>query len=253
MAVLPYRVLCPCIRVQSANQSAGKAWNRFDRGGLVPESGLDALNCVYFSLFFIGLGYALFVVITGGLSDVGMPDVDIDVPQISLGGDVEIPGAGVSISGAEIPAGGLDAPDVSVSPISPITIATFVTVFGGIGVISTQLFSVSPGMSLVISLLSAVGCSGLMYLFYSQFLIRSQGSSELRRGELVGLQAAVTVPIGESSPGQVTYLTKSGRMSSMARSLDGKPIPRGQFVRIVRTIGHQVLVEPMSVEPEEEV
>jgi membrane protein implicated in regulation of membrane protease activity len=219
----------------------------------MPELGFDTLNCVYFALFFIGLGYALFVAITGGLSDVDMPDVDIDVPQISLGGDVDIPGAGVHISGPELPAGGLDAPDVAVSPISPITIATFVTVFGGIGVITTQLFDVSPGMSLVYSLLSALACSGLMYLFYSQFLIRSQGSSEMRRGEVVGMQAEVTVPIGESSPGQVAYRTKSGRMSSMARSLDGKPIPRGQFVEIVRTIGHQVLVRPISVEPEEEV
>jgi membrane protein implicated in regulation of membrane protease activity len=219
----------------------------------MPELGFDTLNCVYFALFFIGLGYALFVAITGGLSDVDMPNVDIDVPQISLGGDVDIPGAGVHISGPELPAGGLDAPDVAVSPISPITIATFVTVFGGIGVITTQLFDVSPGMSLVYSLLSALACSGLMYLFYSQFLIRSQGSSEMRRGEVVGMQAEVTVPIGESSPGQVAYRTKSGRMSSMARSLDGKPIPRGQFVEIVRTIGHQVLVRPISVEPEEEV
>lgn len=218
----------------------------------MPEAGFDTLNCVYFALFFVGLGYAIFVVITGGLSDVNMPDVDIDVPQISLGGDVEIPGAGVSISGAEVPAGGLDAPDVSVSPISPITIATFVTVFGGIGVITTQLFEVSPGMSLVISLLSGLGCAGLMYLFYSQFLIRSQGSSELRRGELVGVHAQVRVPIGESSPGQVTYVTKSGRMSSTARSLDGKPIARGQFVEIVRSIGQQVLVRPISVELEEE-
>jgi membrane protein implicated in regulation of membrane protease activity len=182
-----------------------------------------------------------------------MPDVDIDVPQISLGGDVEIPGAGVSISGPELPSGGLDAPDVSVSPLSPITIATFITVFGGIGVITTQLFELSPGLSLVISLLSGLGCAGLMYLFYSQFLIRSQGSSEMRRGEVVGMQAEVTVPIGESAPGQVTYGTKAGRMSSMARSLDGKPIPRGQFVEIVRTIGHQVLVRPISLDSEEEV
>jgi membrane protein implicated in regulation of membrane protease activity len=219
----------------------------------MPEVGFDTLNCVYFALFFIGLGYALFVAITGGLSDVDMPDVDIDVPQINLPGDVDIPGAGVHIGGPDLAAGGIDAPDVSVSPISPITIATFVTVFGGIGVITTQLFNVSPGMSLVYSLLSALGCSGLMYLFYSQFLIRSQGSSEMRREELIGMQAEVTVPIGESSTGQVTYLTKSGRMNSMARSLDGKPIPRGQFVQIVRTIGYQVLVKPISVEPEEEV
>ena len=58
------------------------------------ESNLSTLNCVYFALFFVGVGYALFIVITGGLSDIDMPDVDIDIPQIDLPGDVDIPGGG---------------------------------------------------------------------------------------------------------------------------------------------------------------
>ncbi|MFN2183945.1 MAG: NfeD family protein [Anaerolineae bacterium] len=217
------------------------------------ESSLTTLNCVYLALFFVGLGYAIFIAITGGLSDIDMPNVDVDIPQIDLPGDVDIPGADIHIGGPDIAAGGIDAPDVSVSPLSPITLATFVTVFGGVGVITTQLFNVSPGLSLVISVVSGLISGGGMYLFYSQFLIRSQGSSEIRHGELIGLEAEVTVPIGENVTGQVTYLTKSGRMSSMARSTDGRPIPRGQLVEIVRTSGPQVLVRPVRVESEEEV
>jgi hypothetical protein len=205
----------------------------------------DTLNCAYFALFFVGLGYAIFIVITGGLSDIDLPDVDIDVPQIDLPGDVDIPGADIHIGAADV-AGGIDAPDVSVSPLSPITIATFVTVFGGVGVISLVFFEVDPRMSLVWATIGGVVSSGLMFLFYSQFLIRSQASSEIRTGDLVGLHAEVTVPIGEGSMGQVTYATKAGRMNSMARSSDGSPIPRGQLVRIVRTVGPQVLVELVS-------
>lgn len=214
------------------------------------ESGFDTLNCVYFSLFLVGVGYALFIVITGGLSDISMPDVDVDVPEISLPGDVDIPGVDISISGDVGPAGGIDAPDVSVSPLSPITIATFITTFGGIGVLTIQLFGVDPRWSLLWATGAGLAAGGLMYLFTSQFLVRSQASSELHRSELVGLQAEVTVPIGESSPGQVTYVTKSGRMSSMARSFDGRAVSRGQFVTVVRTIGPQVIVKPIS--PEEE-
>ncbi len=210
----------------------------------MPGVNVDTLNCVYFALFFIGVGYALFTVITGGLSSVDMPDVDIDVPQIDLPGDVSVPGVDVHID-AGGPAGGIDAPDVAVSPLSPITVATFVTTFGGIGVLCTQLFDCPAPLGLLISTVSALLTGGLMYLVVSQFLVRSQASSELRRSELIGMQAEVTVPIGESSLGQVTYVTKSGRMSSMARSLDGRPIPRGQFVEIVRTIGQQVLVRPL--------
>lgn len=216
----------------------------------MPDLNLDTLNCVYLALFFVGVGYALFTVITGGLSSIDMPDVDIDIPQIDLPGDVDIPGGGISISGAEMSGGGIDAPDVTVSPLSPITIATFITTFGGVGTLCLSVFGVQPPMSLVWSLVAALGAGGLMYLFYSQFLIRSQASSELRRGELIGVQGEVTVPIGESTTGQVTYLTKSGRMSSMARSADGSAIPRGRFVKIVRTIGAQVLVVPLSGEDE---
>jgi hypothetical protein len=200
---------------------------------------VDTLNCVYFALFFLGVGYAIFVVITGGLSD-------IDVP-----GHVEIPaGGGFHVGGPDLPAGGLDTPDVTVSPLSPITIATFVTVFGGVGVLSVQLFDIDPRLSLVFATVGGLASAGIMFVLYSQILIRSQGSSEIHQGELVGLQAEVTVPIGETAAGQVTYLTRSGRMSSMARSVDGRAIPRGQFVTIVRTIGSQVLVEPVGSGPE---
>jgi membrane protein implicated in regulation of membrane protease activity len=206
------------------------------------------LNCIYGTLLLIGVGYALFIVITGGLSDIDMPDVDIDVPQIDLPGDVDIPGADIHLGGPDVAVGGLDAPDVSVSPLSPITIASFITTFGGLGIICTQFFDCKPEWSLVIATVGGLAASGLMFLFYSRFLIGSQGSSELRRGELIGLQGEVTVPISETSAGKVTYVTKSGRMSSMARSMDGSAIPRGQFVRIVRTIGPQVLVEPLSLD-----
>lgn len=218
----------------------------------MPELNFDTLNCVYATLLFLGLGYAIFIVITGGLADVDVPNVDIDISSIDLPGDVDIGGTGVHVGGGDVPAGGIDAPDVHVSPLSPITIASFVTTFGGIGVISTQFFNVDPRLSLVFATIGALLVSALMFLFYSQVLIRSQGSSEVRRGDIVGLEAEVTVPIGVSTPGQVTYITKSGRMSSTARSATGQPIARGQFVQIVRLVGPQALVRPLASEPDDE-
>jgi membrane protein implicated in regulation of membrane protease activity len=218
----------------------------------MPDVNLDTLNCVYFALFFVGLGYAIFIVVTGGLANIDMPDVNIDIPQIDLPGGVEVPGGGVQIGGPELPPAGLDAPDVSVSPLSPITIASFVTSFGGIGVLATQFFGVGGRISLLWATGGAVLISAVMFLFYSQVLIRSQGSSEIHRSDIVGLEAEVTVPIGVDTPGQVTYITKSGRMSSTARSATGNPIPRGQLVQIVRIAGPQALVRPLPTEEEGE-
>jgi membrane protein implicated in regulation of membrane protease activity len=212
---------------------------------------VDTLNCVYMVLFFIGVGYALFTVVTGGLSSVDMPDVNIDIPQIDLPGDVGIPGADISVSGGA-PVGGLDAPDVHVSPLSPITIATFITTFGGLGALSLELLDIDPRFSLLIAAAGATVLAGVVYVFYSQFLIRSQASSEVRRGEIVGYHAEVTVPIGEASLGKVSYTTKAGRMSSMARSTDGSAIRRGELVEIVRVVGNQVLVRPLVLETEDQ-
>ncbi len=216
----------------------------------MPELNVGTLNCVYFVLFFFGLGYAILIAITGGLSDIDMPDVDVDIPQIDLPGDVDIPGADIHIGGPEAPMG-IDAPDVSVSPLSPITIASFVTSFGAFGILSTQLFGVDPRWSLLWATGGGLIVSAGMFLFYSQVLIRSQGSSEIRSSDIMGLDAEVTVPIGESSTGQVTYVTKSGRMNSLARSITGRPIPRGQLVRIEQVKGPQVLVRPMPTESED--
>jgi len=208
----------------------------------------STLNCVYFGLFALGVGYAIFILISGGLSDIDLPNVDVDIPQINLPGDVDIPGADIHVGGPDIAAGGLEAPDVSVSPLSPITIASFITAFGGIGVIASQFFKIDPRWSLVWATGGAVVLSGLMYLFYSQFLIKSQGSSEVKAGELIGLPAEVSVPIGAGATGQVAYNTKAGRMLSMARAVDGGEIPRGQLVKIVRVVGHTVLVKADSTD-----
>ncbi len=207
---------------------------------------LETLNCVYFGLFLVGVGYALFIVITGGLSDIHLPDVDVDIPHVDLPGDVDIPGVDIHIGDAGGAGGGIDAPDVSLSPLSPITVATFVTTFGGVGVLTLQLFNLDPRLSLLLSTVGGLAAAGLMYGVVSQFFVRSQASSEIRQNELIGIQGEITVPIGEDAPGQVTYITRSGRMSSMARSVDGRPIPRGQLVTIVRTVGPQVLVKPLE-------
>ena len=213
---------------------------------------LDTLNCVYLILFFIGVGYAIFILITGGLSDIDLPNVDIDVPQVDLPGGVDVPGADIHIGGPDVPAGGLDTPDVAVSPLSPITIASFITSFGGIGVLSLQFFNVDPRLSLVFATVGGVAISGVMFLFYSQILVRAQGSSQVQRGEIIGQPAEVLVSITKAAPGQVAYSTKAGRMTSLARSSDGSEIPRGQWVKIVNVVGPQVLVAPVPPTAEED-
>ena len=127
--------------------------------GPMPEMNVDTLNCVYLVLFFIGVGYALFVVVTGGLSSVDMPDVDIDIPQIDLPGDVAF--LALTFVSGGMPAGGLDAPDVTSVAAQPDHDRHFITTFGGLGALSFQLLDIDPRWSRSIAGPGPMGLAGV--------------------------------------------------------------------------------------------
>lgn len=184
------------------------------------------LDCAYFLAFGVGLLWAMFIVVTGGLGgDVDVPDVgapDLDV------GDLD----------------GFNVGSVEVSPISPITISTFITAFGAVGIISRQLFDVSGPISLVWSALGGLLLSGVMFVFYSRFLIGSQGSSEVRVSQLAGLTAEVIAPIPPDGVGEIAVVAQGSRVTYPARSSSGVAIKRGSLVVIDQMLGTQALVSP---------
>jgi hypothetical protein len=192
--------------------------------GLLDNAG--ALDCAYFLSFGVGLLWAIFVVITGGLGgDMDVPDVD--VPDFDVG-DVNA----------------FDVGSVEVSPISPISIATFITAFGAVGIIARQLFDVSGSFSLLWSTLGGLLLASAMFLFYSRFLIGSQGSSEVQVSRLAGLTAEVTAPISEEGVGEIAVVAQGSRITYPARSSQGVPIKRGTLVIIDQMLGTQALVSP---------
>ncbi len=206
--------------------------------------GFGTLNCVYFTLFALGVGYALIAAVLGGLSNVDAPDVDIDIPGIDIHpGEPDIH--------LEIPFGhdithDVDHPDVGLSPLSPITIATFITTFGGVGLIVNNLTAFSPVLGLFLSAVSGLVIAGAMFLIYSRVMTEVQSSSEVQIGELVGLPGEIIAPIPAGKVGEVALIVRGTRARSAARSADGKAIPRGTLVEIVEEIGNVVIVQPKS-------
>lgn len=204
---------------------------------------LGTINCVYMALLTVGFLYALMILIGGGLSDIDLPDVDIDVPHFDLPGDIDIPDIHVDI-GHDI--GSFDHGAVEVSPLSPITIAAFITSFGGVGIVATQLFQVRPEMSLLWATLGGVLTGGVVYLLYGRLLVAMQASSEVRTRELGGTVGQVIAPISADGVGEITYVAKGSRISSPARSASGQAIPRGTLVTIERMVGGTALVRPQE-------
>jgi hypothetical protein len=191
--------------------------------------GMAGLDCAYFLSFGMGLVWAIFIVVTGGLGQGEAPDVNL--PHLDIGG-----------------AHAFDAGSVEVSPISPITIATFITAFGAVGIITRQLFEVPAAFSLVWAVLGGLLLAGVMFLFYSRFLIGSQGSSEVRVSQLAGLTAEVIAPIPQGGVGEIALVAQGARVTYPARSSQGAAIPRGALVVIEQMLGTQALVSPKAVE-----
>jgi membrane protein implicated in regulation of membrane protease activity len=207
---------------------------------------LGTINCVYVALLTVGFLYALMIVIGGGLSHIDLPDVDIDVPHIDLPGDVDIPDSHVDIGHADV--GSFDHGAIEVSPLSPITIAAFITSFGGVGIVTTQLFGVKPEISLLWATLGGFVAGGAVYLVYGRLLVGMQASSEVRAGELGGIVGQVITPITAGGVGEIIYVAKGSRISSPARSVSGQAIPRGTVVTIERMVGRTALVRPQVTE-----
>jgi membrane-bound ClpP family serine protease len=176
-----------------------------------------SVGVIYFLCFAIGLGYAIFVGLAGHLFGGDGADMHMDV--------------------------GTDLP---MSPLSPTVIATFLTGFGGGGLLANSYFQVSLGKGVLIAILTGVllscGTFGVLTLLFKT----TQGGSEFSLEDMVGRVVQVITPIPENGTGEVALEAKGTRVIGPARSVDGKPILRNTPVSIVQVVGNVYYVKPVS-------
>ena len=190
---------------------------------------------IYTVSLVIGVVYVVIGAILGEIAHHGvdLADQDTDLGGADVGQDMDV---GHDIG--HVDAGGL-AHDVGlgqehISPFKPLTIATFLTGFGGLGLISQLGLRVSPLVSLFVAGPGAVAIAAVEFAAFVKLVIRAQGSSEATFYETLGSEAEVTVAIPKKGLGQVAYHIKGFRYMSPARSDDGKPIKQGERVRIMK-------------------
>jgi membrane protein implicated in regulation of membrane protease activity len=208
--------------------------------------GLGTLDCIYFFLFALGVGYAIIAGLLGSLSHIDLPGMDIDIPGVDLHpGEPDIH---LDIPFIHDISHDVDHHEVGLSPLSPITIATFITTFGGVGLIVSNLTPFPPVLGLLIATVSGLALSAMIFLLYTRVFAAVQGSSEVQSGDLVGLTGQVSAPIPKDNVGEVVVVARGARMRSTARSADGNAIPRGTTVEIVEEAGNAVIVRPKKVD-----
>lgn len=183
-----------------------------------------------FLLYFICFGVGLvFTIISAVVSDVfGGSDAHTD---IGTGGHAE---AGFEHTGMP-----------GVSPFSPTMIASFITAFGGFGMILSKVEATSsPLISGPLSLLGGLIMAGGVFLVFNKIFAVTQSSSESRVATLVGLNATVITPIPQHGVGEIAYVQGGSRYTAPARSESGAAISGGHTVKINRVVGTQFYVVP---------
>lgn len=196
---------------------------------VLPELGL--LNCFYLFLLMLGVFYALFLLITGGLHSIHLPSFDVDL-------------SGTHVPGAHLDLGGAAGHDVSLVSLSPISIAAFVTSFGGIGLIANLGLGWDSLASVVAAVVGSLIVAILSHFAFFYLFIAPQASSALKGSDIIGRTAQVTAPIPGNSVGEIAYVSMGERHTATARSSSGQSIARGSTVIIEGITGSVMNVRP---------
>ena len=190
------------------------------------------LFLAYLICFGVGL---LFTFITAFTSHLwGGHDGGLDAAHPDLGH----PGAE---GHAEAGFGTQDMPGFSA--LSPTTIASFITAFGGFGVVFSRIEATSnPWISLPLSVAGGLGIAAAVLWLFRTIFRKTQSSSESRVATLIGTTATVITPISADGVGEIAYVQSGSRYNAPARSENHTAIANGATVKITRIVGTQFYV-----------
>ena len=174
---------------------------------------------IYATIAFVGFVFLLVMLFVGELfghdHDLGAHDGGVEHGDGDLGG-------GPSVFSSRI-------------------MAAFVTAFGVGGVVA-RYYGLSHPASSGVGIASGAAMAGLVYQF-AKILYSQQASSELQMSRLVGRSAEVTVAIPREGVGQISLSVAGERTEHVARSKDGRAVPRGTRVVVTALGGDAVVVD----------
>ena len=152
--------------------------------------------------------------------------------------------AHVGGSGGHAEAGGDTSDMPGVSVFSPTVVTTFITAFGGFGIIFHQIPATrSVLFSAPLAALFAILTASTVLWLLRQLFRSTQSSSESKVGELTGAIGHIITPIPKNGVGEIAYVQGGSRYTAPAREETGAPVPSGAAVKIVRIIGSQFYVK----------
>lgn len=118
--------------------------------------------------------------------------------------------------------------------LNPLVAVSFLTVFGGIGIMGTNYFKWDVIVIFIVALASGIVVSALLYNFVAKPIYRSENTSNVSRGELIGVAAEVTTDILANGFGTIKYTVNSIMFTAPAKHIDEKAVRQGEKVVICK-------------------
>ena len=144
-------------------------------------------------------------------------------------------------SGADVHHGGEAADGPSL--FNPLVIASAITAFGAVGLISNKGFGMSDLLSTVVALAFAGAIGAAIFFGIVKFMYGSQSNSVFSLNDLAGTEAEVITPVPENGLGEIAYVANGIRYTLSARSADERLIARGSTVFIREVAGNVAVVQ----------
>jgi membrane protein implicated in regulation of membrane protease activity len=190
---------------------------------------------IYALCLFIGFFFALISAIASGVMG-GHHDFSHGADTAHGGGE------GSGGHGDVSPGVGSHMPQFA--PIGPVTIFTFLTCFGGGGMIFSSLEATQKAfLHLPLAILTGFGGAFAVFLIFDKLFRVTQSSSEARVAALVGHSATVTIPIPQDGLGEIAYVVGGSRYHVPAREENGQLLSSGTEVKITRVVGGSFFVK----------
>jgi membrane-bound ClpP family serine protease len=189
----------------------------------------------YTTVFLVGVIYTVVSFVMGGLLGFAHLDGHIDT-HIDMHMDTHIDthfdGSGVS-------------PTFAVFPIKPITVVSFLTVFGGVGLMGTR-YKLNAVIVFILAIFIALFVAFILYRFVVVPLYKAQNTSAITQDKLIGLRAKVISPILENGFGTIAYVVNGSKYNAPAQHINKMSVPQGEEVMIYEIVNNVFYVQPLN-------
>lgn len=201
------------------------------------------LTLTYIALAVLGAGYLVVSVLMGHLFDFSGGDAHAG--HVDAGGaDHAHMDYGVDSTGhGDATASAHGAAEFHFPFFSPLALATLFACLGAYGLIAQFGLKVAEGTSLLVAIPAAFGTAYLVTYMGWRIVSSSRGSSQIRLQDLAGSPAEVITPIPKDGLGEVAALVGGQRFTAPARESEGREVPRGAQVTVLRMVGTTLLVK----------